>query len=270
MEQYYNRKLPIIRWIFAIVFIGLFLADIYLVMNNRTDAIDQSILDSIALYRDNFFTVVAKGITFLSDSTTMVGICIVLLILPTRWRFGIPLTIGVGCASVGHYLLKHLFERARPDEAMRLVEVSGFSFPSGHSNAGLVFYLFLMILLFRYFRLRGYNAPAVIVSILLPLLVACIGFSRLYLAVHWPTDIIGGWLLGGTFLIIIVTIYDRFYPVKYHLGEITTDEWGMIRKRKPWRKPQVVARDSDVVELPKNRSEWRPAAKIHTHHEHKE
>jgi undecaprenyl-diphosphatase len=240
-----------------------------LVINNRTDVIDQEILDNIALYRDSFLTTVAKGITFLSDSTTMIGICVVLLILPTRWRFGIPLTIAVGCASVGHYLLKHLFERARPDEAMRLVEVSGYSFPSGHSNAGLVFYLFLMILLFRYFRLRGYKAPAIIVSILLPILVFFIGFSRLYLAVHFPTDIIGGWLLGGIFLIIIVTIYDSIYPVKYHLGEITTDEWGMMRKRKPWKKPQVVAKDADVVDLPKNRSAWRPPAKIHHPHEQK-
>jgi undecaprenyl-diphosphatase len=268
MEQYYNKRLPIIRWIFALIFAAIFITDVVFVVNNKTDAIDQSILDTVALYRDSFLTIVAKGITFLSDSTTMIGICVVLLILPTRTRFGIPLTVGVGAASVCHYALKHIIERARPDEAMRLVEVSGYSFPSGHSNAGLVFYLFLMILLYRYFKLGGHRAPAYIVAVLLPILVVAIGASRIYLSVHFPSDIIGGWSLGAVLLIIIVTLYDRFYPVDYRLHD-EPPEWGMMRKRKPWRKPQVVAKDSDVVDLPKNRSAWRPPAKIHHGHEQK-
>jgi membrane-associated phospholipid phosphatase len=152
--------------------------------------------------------------------------------------------------------LKEIIERARPDEAYHLVTASGFSFPSGHANTGIVFYLFLMILLRRYLILHDYKGIANAITLFFPLLTIAIGASRVYLGVHYPTDILGGWLLGSVLLIILVTLYDAFYPLKYR---ITYEQpaWDAMRKKKDWRRPANRNRDEQLIEFPKNRSPWK-------------
>jgi hypothetical protein len=112
-----------------------------------------------------------------------------------------------------------------------------------------------MILLRRYFIIGGSYGAANLVSVVMPLLVAVIGASRIYLGVHYPTDIIGGWLLGSIILIIVVSLYDNFYPTK---NRITFDapSWEYARRRRPWRKPSVNQAE-ELIDFPKNRSIWK-------------
>jgi undecaprenyl-diphosphatase len=206
--------------------------------------------------RDGFLTEIVKVITRAGDTVTIAGICVVLVVLPTRVRFGIPAAGAAVIAGIMHYILKHLIERARPDEAMWLIPEDGFSFPSGHANAGFVFYIFLMILLRRYFILEGSAGGARLVTVVFPLLVAVIGGSRIYLGVHYPTDIIGGWLLGGVLLIIILTLYDNFYPAKNRIS-FDSPSWEYKSRRKPWRRPQISHPNEELIDFPKNRSNWK-------------
>jgi undecaprenyl-diphosphatase len=206
--------------------------------------------------RDDFLNVIAGFITHAGDTAVIAGICVVLVVLPTRVRFGIPAAGAAVVAGLVQYVLKRLVERSRPDEAMWLIPEDGYSFPSGHANASFVFYIFLMILLRRYFILGKSYGAANLVFVAMPLLVAAIGASRVYLGVHYPTDIIGGWLLGSILLIIIVTLYDIFYPVKYRIS-FDSPSWEYTRRRRPWRKPQVSRPSDEMLDFPKNRSVWR-------------
>ena len=96
----------------------------------------------------------------------------------------------VGFTTLALYLsLKPLFARPRPDLWPRLVGGSDFSFPSGHALASAAFY---PLLAWATLRLR--RVAFVLVSVGLPLFV---GFGRLYLGVHWPTDVLAGWTLGA-------------------------------------------------------------------------
>ncbi|MDH4384450.1 MAG: phosphatase PAP2 family protein [Caulobacter sp.] len=90
--------------------------------------------------------------------------------------------------------LKAVFARSRPEEALRLVEVTNASFPSGHAMLSAVVYLTLGVLVARFSPRRRVKAFALTVAVLLALLV---GISRIYLGVHWPTDVLAGWSVGA-------------------------------------------------------------------------
>jgi undecaprenyl-diphosphatase len=102
-------------------------------------------------------------------------------------------------ATVGGQLLstilKFAFGRPRPDNTLHLVEVSTASFPSGHSMLSAVVYLTLGALLARIEARRRVKTYVVAVALLLSLLI---GLSRVYLGVHYPTDVLAGWAAGLT------------------------------------------------------------------------
>jgi undecaprenyl-diphosphatase len=95
---------------------------------------------------------------------------------------------------------KVAFGRARPDESGRLVEATTLSYPSGHAAYSMIAWLGLALLAARSPRLRG---PAVALALALAFLV---GSSRLVLAVHWPSDVIGGWAFGAGWTLLLVRL----------------------------------------------------------------
>ncbi len=88
---------------------------------------------------------------------------------------------------------KHLFGRTRPLLEYQLVQEHTLSFPSGHSMMSAVIYLSLAVLVSRILVRRIMRLYVIIVAILLSFII---GISRIYLGVHYPTDVIGGWSLG--------------------------------------------------------------------------
>jgi undecaprenyl-diphosphatase len=250
-----KRRSPV-RWIFFIIFALVFAGDFYLIITNGTGFIDNPVSRFCVLLRDGTLTIIAKAITFMANTTTLTALCALLVILPTRKHFGFPLAIATGLAALVHHVLKEFIERPRPDAAGWLVEVNSYSFPSGHSNAGLVFYGFLMVLLCRYLALNKRYVLAVFVSIVFSLLIALIGASRVYLGVHYATDIIGGWSLGICLLILFISLYEFFYPIQLQFTEYQPG-WGAMRKRRGWKHPQAHTDEADMIAFPKTRSAWR-------------
>ncbi|HWQ61496.1 MAG TPA: phosphatase PAP2 family protein, partial [Negativicutes bacterium] len=112
------------------------------------------------------------------------------------------LVVCLGGAALLNFLLKHLFERARPD-MFTVISVTGYSFPSGHAMVSLCFYGMVAYLLCRHLpRL----APQLLVYGLTAALVTAVGFSRIYLGVHYPSDVLGGYIAGGTWLLFCVSL----------------------------------------------------------------
>jgi undecaprenyl-diphosphatase len=105
------------------------------------------------------------------------------------------LVVAVGGGALLSTLLKELFERERPAVVTHLVEVSSASFPSGHAMLSAVTYLTLGAIIARVQTSQRLRAYVFAIAIVVALLV---GFSRLYLGVHGPTDVLAGWCVGAS------------------------------------------------------------------------
>jgi undecaprenyl-diphosphatase len=130
-------------------------------------------------------------------SFSVLGI-VVLIVYGFLWlngkRHGALLVLISAASGAGlSTFLKAAFERERPALVTHLAEVSSASFPSGHAMLSATLYLTLGVLIARVQRRPGLRIYPILVAIALTVLI---GVSRLYLGVHWPSDVAGGWLIG--------------------------------------------------------------------------
>lgn len=219
MEIYNRRETPILRWILAAVLLIGFGILLFTTKFGYATAFDDAVRNFIYSLRADWLTAFFKAVTVMADPITLIVICAVLLVCPwTTLRFGIPISVVTGLGALAHKGLKHLILRERPDAIFQLIEETGYSFPSGHANGGIIFYVFLAFLIRRFLVPKGREDLATLVNVIFYILIFLIGISRIYLGVHYPTDILAGWCLGGILLVIFITLYDAFYPMNYHLG----------------------------------------------------
>ena len=155
--------------------------------------------------------VIISSITHLSDTVTIIAFCIVLLILPNRKTYGLPVSLACLGGVAIYKPLKHFVLRARPDASLHLVTQGGYSFPSGHSVTSIVFYGLMLYLIQKHCQNQKLKTA---LSWVCGILAAVIGPSRIYVGVHWPTDVLAGWCLGGGILIIAILILEKIYVKK--------------------------------------------------------
>lgn len=119
-----------------------------------------------------------------------------------RWLEGLALGICLLGAGILNFILKNLFERARP-ELFRVVDASGYSFPSGHAMVSLCFYGLLAFLAAR--NIKSAKGRLLIITFAVGLIVL-IGISRIYLGVHYPTDVVAGYAAGSMWLAFCISL----------------------------------------------------------------
>ena len=157
--------------------------------------------------RNSVLSSIIIPVTYSGNVEMVVRIGVILILWKTtRKNYGFPFTIVALSSSVTYKLIKSVFKRPRPDVAVHLIKQGGYSFPSGHSMNCLVCYGFLIYLINRHCKNRKL---ARVLSVLLTIQIICIGLSRVYVGVHFPTDVLGGWSLGIAFLTVAVIIYER-------------------------------------------------------------
>ena len=147
-------------------------------------------------------TTFMKLTTHTGDAAVVILFCLFLFLIErARKAISIPVSITVISAATLNFILKNAFARERPD-ILRLINETDYSFPSGHAMNNAALYTILTILTFKYIKSKPKRITLTIISVYL---VLAIGFSRLYLGVHYAGDVIGGWLLG--FLVALVVYY---------------------------------------------------------------
>ena len=148
-------------------------------------------------------TKAAIVITNSANALFIIGLCIVLLIVPqTRKTFGVPLSIGALEVTIINRIIKHIVMRPRP-EVEHLVTEHGYSFTSGHSITSMFFYGMAIWLVWRYVENKTVRW---ILTVLLAIPMLLVGPTRVYLGVHYPTDVLGGWCLGIAAIIVTIEI----------------------------------------------------------------
>lgn len=182
------------------------------VAGGDTASFDQAV---VMLFRDpaspgipvgpSWFNEAVRDVTALGSFSVLgilvIGVVLHLLLTGAR-RTGLLIAISVVSGSIISMVLKALFDRPRPDVG-GAVEVFTASFPSGHAMTSAVVYLTIGVLLAQ----RASTWPARLLYLLgAVILLAAVGLSRLYLGVHFPTDILAGWALGAAWSVICLAV----------------------------------------------------------------
>ena len=118
-----------------------------------------------------------------------------------NWNKLIFLLSAVSGGTVLNLVLKNVFQRSRPIFSQAFQVETGYSFPSGHAMISLVFYGAVVYIVFSFLKSRRSKLLAVIGALVV---LSLIGFSRLYLGVHYLTDVLAGWAAGGLLLMVCV------------------------------------------------------------------
>lgn len=170
---------------------------------------EAELFDRVIIWLVRYFADPAVDVAMLSITALGSGYAYVVLapiVLCWFWgrgsrREAITLAICLGGSAVLNYLLKHLFVRARP-EMFRVISETGYSFPSGHAMVSLCFFGMVAYLISRRLPL----ARRMAVYFFAAVTVAAIGISRIYLGVHYPSDVAAGYFAGGTWLVFCVSL----------------------------------------------------------------
>jgi undecaprenyl-diphosphatase len=170
--------------------------------------IDRQILLAIVSIRNPLLTVIFKTITIAANIEffLMLMPLLILLFLYKGLIYHIAfLLFALLGSSVLNHLFKIFFVRIRPINFFMLAE-TGYSFPSAHAMVSLCFYGMLAFIIIQFSEKKA----AFVIIPAFALLIVLIGFSRLYLGLHWPSDIIGGYAAGSVWLIVCISLFNRF------------------------------------------------------------
>lgn len=169
----------------------------------RMGLADQALADSLKIHLPLATLQVFAGITHLADTVTVVGVCVlVAAVLLLRGRRGLALGWVLAIAGNGllNVTLKQVFARVRPIHDGGLASAQGFSFPSGHSSGSVVMYGMLAYVLCRFVPLR-WQLPVVLAAVTLAFSV---GVSRVFLRVHFASDVLAGFISGTAWLMVCI------------------------------------------------------------------
>ena len=143
---------------------------------------------------------IAKCITNFANMYWLIGTSIVLLMVLKNKKTGLYIFINLGLSALVNFTLKQIIQRLRP-RGHRIIDESGYSLPSGHNMVSIAFYGFLIYLIYKNVK-NKYLKISVIT--LLSLLIISIGASRIYLGVHYTSDVLAGFLVAIAYLIIYI------------------------------------------------------------------
>lgn len=168
----------------------LFLLCCCLVVGKKTDTIDKNVSVVVITHRSNIVTKIMHFFTELGKGLPTMSICLALLFFPDRNALALPVVIAVITTAVICKTLKVTIKRERPKDN-RLVEEVDYSFPSSHALTSAALYGSIAFGIVGIFP--ELQVFIIIACILLPFVI---GFSRVYLGIHYVFDVIGGWSLG--------------------------------------------------------------------------
>ncbi len=160
--------------------------------------------------RNDKLTTFMKLATKLSNPEVMVVIAIISIIICIKFIKNKKLSLGIILNLIGitliNQMLKFIFKRERPT-GYRLIEMSGYSFPSGHAMASLAFYGLLIYIIKRLIKNKYLKILLITINIAIIILI---GVSRIYLGVHYLSDVLTGYSISIIYLLITTKLLNKY------------------------------------------------------------
>lgn len=189
------------RWIIVALAIAIFVIITKKVVEKEIFQLDSIVYNFLVNYRTDFLNTIFKIITQFGSAIWLITITILCMLFIKEKKYKVTIPINLIVIAVLNSILKNIFVRPRPNE-LRIIDELGFSFPSGHSMASMAFYGYLIYIIYKNMKnktLRNF------LCIFLSILVLLIGISRIYLGVHYASDVIAGICFSITYLIIMIS-----------------------------------------------------------------
>ncbi len=196
-----------LKWIILFICLIGFLAlaeDVFHKEIMNGDIIGYEIISKFLI--SDFVTPIAKFITNFGGAIFLIVLTIVLFIVIKNKKIGVSIFSNLVIVTILNQLLKGILQRPRPTE-YRIIEETGYSFPSGHSMISMAFYGYLIYLIYKYVKNKYIKLTSIVV---LSLLICTIGISRIYLGVHYTSDVLGGFLISISYLVIFISAVNKF------------------------------------------------------------
>lgn len=190
------------KWIICVLSITIFIVLSMLVLNGKDISIDLNFYNFIAKYISNNLTNIVKYLTYIGSGVVVIGITLFTFIYFKNKKYSLYMSINLIVITILQLILKNMFSRNRPID-INLIEETGYSFPSGHSLTAMAFYGFIIYLIYN----SNINKRSKRIFILLfSVLILITGLSRIYLGVHFFTDVLGGFTFSLFYLIVYTSI----------------------------------------------------------------
>ncbi len=196
-----------LRWIVLFICLVIFLdlaEDVFNKEIMNGDIIGYKLVSTFLI--SDFATPIAKFITNLGGAIILITLTISLFILIKNRKVGISIFSNLVIVTALNQLLKNILQRPRPTE-YRIIEETGYSFPSGHSMVSMAFYGYLIYLIYKYVKNKYIKWISIV---LFSILICSIGVSRIYLGVHYTSDVLGGFCISISYLVIYISAVKKF------------------------------------------------------------
>lgn len=199
-----------LKWIIASIALVLFIAIIRCVYKDSIISFDDFCYKHISLLISDRLTFFIKIITNLGSAFSLMLVTLLMLFIPKNKKYGIFTMINLAVIFLLNVVLKFIFARPRPLD-INLIEELGYSFPSAHAMVSTAFYGFFIYLIWQ---LKISKKRKRLYSILLSLLIISICITRIYLGVHYASDVFGGALIAISYLVVFTSIASKYLTVK--------------------------------------------------------
>ena len=203
IKEFFRKNM---RWIFVIICLTIFFLILENVLDKEIEQFDNMIYTWLSNIIKEPITTFAKIITTMGAGYVIIPICIISVIYFWKKKEANYIVVNLITIFFSNQLLKRIVERPRP-EGYRIVEELGYSFPSGHSMVSMAFYGFFIYLIYKKVKNKYIKWSSII---LISTLIALIGISRIYLGVHYASDVLAGFLISISYLIIFTSILKNY------------------------------------------------------------
>lgn len=196
----------ILPLLFVIISTLVLITLVILIDHGDVFLFDTWFYNGIASRMNPRFTITMRFITESGSSIAVIILCLSFFFFKkTRDKWAFPVSLSVIIATIINTLMKLVFARERPN-ILRLIEETNYSFPSGHAMINTAFYMMLLLLTWQHIKNKWIKYTISIICITMPLLI---GLSRIYLGVHYASDVVAGWIIGFIISIIVFQLFKQ-------------------------------------------------------------
>lgn len=211
LEKIKNIFIKNLKWIILFICLAVFIKltkDVFYKEIIKIDVLAYTYI--VEKLRTNTLNTIMKIITSFGDEIVITVFTLISIIIAKNKNTKLTIAVNVILITLLNNIIKILLRRQRPD-GFNIITEKGFSFPSGHSMVGAAFYGLLIYFAYKYIKNKKVKY---IICTILSLLIISIGISRIYLGVHFASDVIAGFVLSISYLICFTTIAPKLIELK--------------------------------------------------------